>query len=52
MTPKGKRRLKKSLAKRKKDRLNRAFRNLFVKSGFLEDYEKHTINLKRQEEGY
>ncbi|WP_258832851.1 DUF3983 domain-containing protein [Peribacillus frigoritolerans] len=37
MTPKGKRRLKKSLAKRKKNRLNRAWRNIFVKSGFLDD---------------
>ncbi len=37
MTPKGKRRLKKSLAKRKKERLNRAFRNIFVKSGLLEE---------------
>lgn len=36
MTAKGKRRLKKSLAKRKKDRLNRAWRNIFVKSGYLE----------------
>jgi hypothetical protein len=37
MTVKGKRRLKKSLAKRKKERLNRAFRNIFVKSGYLEE---------------
>lgn len=37
MTPKGKRRLKKSLAKRKKDRLNRAWRNIFVKAGVLEE---------------
>ncbi|MGG4200735.1 DUF3983 domain-containing protein [Peribacillus frigoritolerans] len=37
MTQKQKRRLKKSLAKRKKDRLNRAFRNIFVKSGLLEE---------------
>ncbi len=37
MTDKGKRRLKKSLAKRKKERLNRAWRNLFVKSGYLEE---------------
>lgn len=37
MTPKRKRRLKKSLAKRKKDRLNHAWRNIFVKSGYLED---------------
>lgn len=36
MTPKGKRRLKKSLTRRKKDRLNRAFRNIFVKSGYLD----------------
>lgn len=37
MTQKQKRRLKKSLTKRKKDRLNRAFRNIFVKSGLLEE---------------
>ena len=37
MTQKQKRRLKKSLAKRKKDCLNRAFRNIFVKSGVLEE---------------
>lgn len=37
MTQKQKRRLKKSLAKRKKDRLNRAFRNIFVKAGYLEE---------------
>lgn len=37
MTDKGKRRLKKSLVKRKKDRLNRAWRNIFVKSGVLEE---------------
>lgn len=37
MTDKGKHRLKKSLAKRKKDRLNRAWRNIFVKSGVLEE---------------
>lgn len=36
MTKKGKRRLKKSLAKRKKDRLNRAFKNILVKNGVLE----------------
>ncbi|WP_155645480.1 DUF3983 domain-containing protein [Peribacillus simplex] len=37
MTDKQKRRMKKSLAKRKKDRLNRAFRNIFVQSGVLEE---------------
>ncbi|MGE6379910.1 MULTISPECIES: DUF3983 domain-containing protein [Bacillaceae] len=37
MTDKQKRRLKKSLAKREKDRLNHAWRNIFVKSGFLEE---------------
>lgn len=37
MTRKGKRRLKKSLVKRKKDRLTRAFRNIFVMSGYLEE---------------
>ncbi|MBT2647237.1 DUF3983 domain-containing protein [Bacillus sp. ISL-34] len=37
MTPKQKRRLKKSLAKRKKDRLNRAFRKNFVKTGYLKE---------------
>ncbi|MET1177544.1 DUF3983 domain-containing protein [Peribacillus simplex] len=39
MTPKQKRRLKKSLARRNKDRLNRAWRNIFVKSGYLEDVQ-------------
>ncbi|MFE4814630.1 hypothetical protein ACFQ9Y_26555 [Peribacillus simplex] len=37
MTDKGKHRLKKSLAKRKKERLNRAWRNIFVKFGYLKD---------------
>lgn len=37
MKTKKKRRLKKSLAKRKKDRLNLAWRNIFVKSGVLEE---------------
>lgn len=35
MTDKQHRRLKKSLKRRKKDTLKRAWRNIFVKSGFL-----------------
>jgi hypothetical protein len=34
---KQKRRLKKSLARRKKERVKTAWRNLFVKSGVLQD---------------
>ncbi|MGM0973387.1 MAG: DUF3983 domain-containing protein [Bacillota bacterium] len=34
---KQKRRLGKSLARRRKERLNRAWRNLFVKAGVLQD---------------
>lgn len=44
MTSKGKRRLKKSLAKRKKDCLNRAWRNTFVKSGYLKNREGTDIH--------
>ncbi|MFS0822152.1 DUF3983 domain-containing protein [Bacillus sp. 1P02SD] len=34
---KQKRRLSKSLARRRKDRLNRAWRNIFVKNGMLKE---------------
>ncbi|MFJ7756297.1 DUF3983 domain-containing protein [Peribacillus muralis] len=44
MTSKRKRRLKKSLAKRRKDRLNRAWRNIFVKSGYLKNSEETDIH--------
>ncbi|WP_340373269.1 DUF3983 domain-containing protein [Peribacillus sp. FSL E2-0218] len=44
MTDKQKRRLKKYLAKREKDRLNRAWRNIFVKSGYLKSNEGADIH--------
>lgn len=44
MTDKQKRRLKKSLAKREKGRLNRAWRNIFVKSGYLKNTEGADIH--------
>jgi hypothetical protein len=37
---KRKKRLKRSLARRKKDRLKTAWRNLFVKSGVLQDEQQ------------
>nr|WP_260286754.1 DUF3983 domain-containing protein [Peribacillus sp. BBB004] len=43
MTDKQKRRTRKSLARRKKDRLNRAWRNIFVKSGYLENKGRKDI---------